>query len=216
MKDRQQDHLLDHAYDGIQEYDNPLPGWWVWLFWASVVFSVLYAMFYHFGQGESVVQQYERTMLAHYAAQSKALLAAGPITDESIAKLGSNAQMMSAAKSLFVGKCAVCHGNLGEGKIGPNLTDDYWLHGGKPTDVYKTITEGVISKGMIAWKNQLGPGEILALAAYVGSLQGTNPPNPRPPQGNKFDPAAAAVAASPATSPAAPAASGPAARPAGH
>lgn len=210
MKDLRQDHLLDHAYDGIQEYDNPLPGWWVWLFWATVIFSALYAVYYHFGQGESVEQQYERTMLAHYAAQSKALLAAGPISDESIAKLGANTQMMSAAKSLFVGKCAVCHGGLGEGKIGPNLTDDYWLHGGRPTQIYKTITEGVVSKGMIAWKNQLGPGEILALSAYVGSLRGTNPPNARPPQGDKFDPAATpasapATASTPQPAPAPPA-----------
>jgi cytochrome c oxidase cbb3-type subunit 3 len=96
--------------------------------------------------------------------------------------------MMASAKGLFALRCAVCHGPAAQGIIGPNLTDDYWLNGGKPTQIYHTITEGVPAKGMISWKSQLGAGQILALTAYVGTLRGTNPPNPKSPQGELLEP----------------------------
>jgi cytochrome c oxidase cbb3-type subunit 3 len=96
--------------------------------------------------------------------------------------------MMASAKGLFAQRCAVCHGLAGQGNIGPNLTDDYWLYGAKPTQIYHTITEGVPAKGMISWKAQLPAGQILALAAYVGTLHGTNPQNPKAPQGELVKP----------------------------
>ena len=95
--------------------------------------------------------------------------------------------MMATGASLFVSKCAQCHGNKGEGNIGPNLTDTYWLHGGKLTDIYHTVTEGVPSKGMLAWKNQLGPAEILSVSAFVGSLRDSNPSPAKEPQGKAFE-----------------------------
>ena len=180
----ERDRVFEHEYDGIREYDNPLPGWWLLLFWASILFSAWYLVYYHMGHGETVLQQYDREMLALYDVQTKQLLKLGPITDTTIEGMTQNAGMMGSAKSLFAQKCVSCHGTRAEGNIGPNLTDDYWLHGGKPTDVYKTISEGVPAKGMIAWKTQLRPGEMLALAAYVGTLHGTNPPNAKPPQGD--------------------------------
>jgi len=136
-------------------------------------------------------------MLALLDVQSQQLLKLGPITDEMIVNLRSDRTMMTAAGSTFASKCSPCHGKRGEGTIGPNLTDEFWLHGGTPTQVFRTITEGVPSKGMIAWKTQLGAGEILAMAAYVGSLAGTEPPNPKPPQGDRFEPAAPPAAAPP-------------------
>jgi len=122
-------------------------------------------------------------MLALYDIQTKQLLKLGPIDDKMIEGFAVKPDMMAAAKGLFAQRCAVCHGSRAEGNIGPNLTDDYWLYGGKPTQVYHTITEGVPAKGMIAWKAQLPAGQILALAAYVGTLHGYNPPNAKAPHG---------------------------------
>ena len=184
------DKILEHDYDGIREYDNPLPGWWMLLFWATIGFSVWYVVYYHMGHGESVQEQYEREMLALYDLQTKQLLKLGPITDTMIGGFAAKPDMMASASALFAQRCAVCHGQFAQGNIGPNLTDDYWLHGGRPTDIYRTITEGVPAKGMIAWKSQLGAGQILALAAYVGTLHGSNPPNPKAPQGDLVAPRA--------------------------
>jgi len=182
------DKVFEHEYDGIREYDNPLPGWWMLIFWATILFSAWYIVYYQWGNGESVQQQYDREMLALYDLQTKQLLKLGPITDEMISGFAAKPDMMASAQALFAGRCAVCHGNAAQGNIGPNLTDDYWLHGGRPTEVYHTITEGVPAKGMIAWKTQLGAGQILALAAYVETLHGTNPPNAKAPQGDLVKP----------------------------
>jgi cytochrome c oxidase cbb3-type subunit 3 len=127
-----------------------------------------------------------------------------------IAGLQAKSDLMTGAKQSFQQRCAVCHGKNGEGNIGPNLTDDYWLHGGRLTQIYTTISEGVPAKGMLTWKNTLGPAEMLGLAAYVGTLHGTNPPNPKPPQGDKYLPEATPAASTPTA--AAPTASGTAAR----
>jgi cytochrome c oxidase cbb3-type subunit 3 len=104
-----------------------------------------------------------------------------------------NPAMMAGAQQIYQSKCVQCHGTFGEGNIGPNLTDDYWIHGGLLTDIYHTVSEGVISKGMLAWKNQLRPAEVIAVAAYVGPLRGNPPPNPKAPQGDlqPYDPGAA-------------------------
>jgi cytochrome c oxidase cbb3-type subunit 3 len=143
------------------------------------------------GHGETVQQQYDREMLALYDLQTKQLLKLGPINDEMIGGFSAKPDMMASARGLFALRCAVCHGQQGQGNIGPNLTDDYWLYGGKPTEVYHTITEGVPAKGMISWKAQLPAGQILALAAYVGTLHGSNPPNPKAPQGDLLKPGSA-------------------------
>jgi cytochrome c oxidase cbb3-type subunit 3 len=182
-----QDELLDHNYDGIQEYDNPLPTWWVTLFWISIVFSVFYAVYYHFGHGKLAVEAYNQDMVAFYELQAEQLLALGEIKESTLLDLMEDDSMMATGASLFASKCAQCHGNKGEGNIGPNLTDEYWLHGGKLTDIYYTVTEGVPSKGMLAWKNQLGPAEILSVSAYVGALRGSNPSPAKEPQGDLFE-----------------------------
>jgi len=184
------DKVFEHEYDGITEYDNPLPGWWLFLFWATIFFSAWYLVYYQMGHGESVEQQYDREMLALYDVQMKQLLKLGPINDEMISGFAAKPDMMSSAKGLFAQRCAVCHGQLAQGNIGPNLTDAYWLHGGQPTQIYNSISEGVPAKGMIAWKTQLPAGQMLALAAYLRTLQGSNPPNPKAPQGDLSQPEA--------------------------
>ena len=183
---QQQDPLLDHEYDGIREYDNPLPAWWTTLFWITIVFAVIYFVFYGFGPGKTVVEAYNQEMVAYYDLQAQQLLALGPIKESTLLKLMDDESMIAGGAQIFQSKCAQCHAANAGGNIGPNLTDDYWLHGGKLTDIYHTITEGVPSKGMLAWKNQLSPAEILSVAAYVGSLRGSNPSPAKAPQGKLF------------------------------
>jgi len=179
------DHLLDHAYDGIQEYDNPLPRWWLALFWATIIFTPLYILYFHFGGGMLAKERYDQEMIAFYDKQAEELLALGEISEGTLVDLMADASMMNGGKKIFQAKCATCHGMFGEGGIGPNLTDDYWLHGAQLMDVYATVRDGVTAKGMLAWERQLRPAELMAVSSYVGTMLGTEPPNPKAPQGDQ-------------------------------
>ncbi len=188
MKDadtRERDRLLDHEYDGIREYDNPLPAWWTWIFVATVVFSVGYFAYYELGPGPTIIAQYEAEMLAAAEHQGPVSGVVGAPTDDSIKRLQKDAAVMATAGRVFGTRCAPCHGPQGQGLIGPNLTDDYWLHGGRPTEILRTIADGVPEKGMVPWKQQLKPAELEAMAAYIGTLHDTHPPSPKPPQGTR-------------------------------
>jgi cytochrome c oxidase cbb3-type subunit 3 len=178
-----QDHLLDHSYDGIQEYDNPLPRWWLALFWATIIFTPLYILYFHFGGGMLAIERYDQEMIAFYDKQAEQLLALGDISENTLVDLTADPSMMNGGKKIFQSKCATCHGLFGEGGIGPNLTDQYWLHGAQFMDIYETVVEGVPAKGMLAWERQLRPAELMAVSSYVGTLLGTEPPNPKEPQG---------------------------------
>ena len=178
-----QDSLLDHAYDGIQEYDNPLPRWWLAIFWLTIVFSPLYILYFHFGGGLLDTEKYDAEMIAFYDRQAEQLLALGDISEGTLVDLTADASMMNGGKKIFQTKCATCHGMFGEGGIGPNLTDQYWLHGAQLMDIYATVRDGVPAKGMLSWERQLRPAELMAVSAYVGTLLGSDPPNPKGPQG---------------------------------
>ncbi len=178
-----QDSLLDHAYDGIQEYDNPLPRWWLAIFWLTIVFSPLYILYFHFGGGLLATEKYDAEMIAFYDRQAEQLLALGDISEGTLIDLTADASMMNGGKKIFQTKCAACHGMFGEGGIGPNLTDQYWLHGAQLMDIYATVRDGVTAKGMLAWERQLRPAELMAVSAYVGTLLDSNPPNPKDAQG---------------------------------
>ncbi len=182
-----QEELRHHAFDGIQEYDNPLPTWWLVLFWLTIASAAFYLVYYHLGAGESVEGQYNRNMLVVSDMQMKEILELGPITNVTLNGLKTDQNKMLAAQALFQSKCSPCHGMRGEGNIGPNLTDDFWLHGALPTQIYTTVMEGVPAKGMLSWKTQLPIAQILTLSAYVDTLKGTSPPNPKAPQGDRFD-----------------------------
>jgi cytochrome c oxidase cbb3-type subunit 3 len=179
------DHLLDHAYDGIQEYDNPLPRWWLALFWATIIFTPLYILYFHFGGGMLAKERYDQEMIAFYDKQAEQLLALGEISEGTLVDLMADVSMMNGGKKIFQTKCATCHGMFGEGGIGPNLTDDYWIHGGQLMDVYATVRDGVTAKGMLAWERQLRPAELMAVSSYVGTLLGTDPANAKAPQGEQ-------------------------------
>ena len=185
MATRDDDRTVGHAYDGIEEYDNPLPGWWVWIFWATIVFSIGYYAYYQLGPGPSIVAEYEAESRAFAERAAAAAPRAVQVTDESITLLRRDGGAMAKARETFAARCAPCHGAAAQGIVGPNLTDEFWLHGGRPVDIARTIADGVPEKGMIPWKGQLSPEEIRALTAYIGTLAGTRPPNPKPPEGQK-------------------------------
>lgn len=180
MADEQRDHLLEHDYDGIQEYDNPMPRWWVYIFWATIVFAVLYGFnIGPFGIGQGRIASYEGDMAAAAKAHP-----GGPSLDAvALARLAKDPAALAAGKTVFTTNCAACHRADGGGMIGPNLTDQFWLHGGTLPEIYKTVNEGVLAKGMPAWGKVLKPDQVAVAAAYVSTLRGTNPPNPKPPQG---------------------------------
>jgi cytochrome c oxidase cbb3-type subunit III len=178
------DQVLDHEYDGIREYDNPLPRWWVWIWASSAIFSLAYFFHYHVsGNGQSVAVAYEVDMREARDAEAKANLAQ-PVSEESLGKLLTEPALMKDAGALFALRCAVCHGAEGQGLIGPNLTDNAWLHGsGTLPEIFAVINDGVLAKGMPAWGKQMSPIELRKLAAFVGMKRGTSVPG-KPPEGN--------------------------------
>jgi len=176
-----EEKLLDHEYDGIREFDNPPPRWWVWIWAGSFVFSIAYFFQYHLsGNGESVAAAYEADMREAREAEAKQSLAA-PITEESLGKLMADPALMNDAKALFGLRCSPCHGAQAQGVIGPNLTDNAWIHGrGTLTDIYAVIDGGVAAKGMPAWGRQLSPVEVRKVAAFVGTQRGKAVPGKAP------------------------------------
>ena len=181
----EKDELLESNYDGIQEYDNDLPQWWLALFWGGIVFGFIYVGLFHFGGWQFTSQRLEVEMAELRETQE----AMKPKVDENSLKdtllaLVSNEEQVAAGKALFVKNCAACHMAEGQGLVGPNLTDDYWIHGGEIVDIHRVIVEGVTEKGMIPWGPVLTKDEINQLAAFVWTLNGTSPPNPKEPQGD--------------------------------
>ncbi|MBS2023784.1 MAG: c-type cytochrome [Deltaproteobacteria bacterium] len=171
-----------HDYDGIREYDNPLPMWWFTTFVVCIAFGYAYWMHYEVARtGPSLMAEYQ----ADQAEAARRAAASKPLTDELLVALSKDPQTVETGAKLFSQSCAVCHGAGGEGKIGPNLTDAYWLHGPKPTDIHKVIAGGVVEKGMPAWNPVLGPERVRALAAYVLTRRGLELPG-KGPQGERY------------------------------
>lgn len=183
----EQSLIIPHEYDGIQELNNPTPGWFMYLFYATIIFAVSYLLIYHvLGVGQLQYDEYKTEMAVAAKEKAAYLAKSSDNVDENTVKLSTDATVLAAGKATFEGKCAPCHGNNGQGVVGPNLTDDYWLHGNRINDVFKTIKYGVQSKGMPTWESQLTPKQISDVANYVKSLHGTNPASPKEPQGTKM------------------------------
>ncbi|WP_094546696.1 c-type cytochrome [Rubricoccus marinus] len=182
--------IAGHTYDGIREYDNPMPGWWTALFIAGVLFAPVYLLGINvFG----FVDTYEEDLAqgqADLAARAAAWAASGPAfeTDaRALKRYADDPLMVAAGAEVFAGTCASCHGAEGQGAIGPNLTDAYWLHGGAPEEIYEVLNVGVVSKGMPAWGELLSDEERAQATAYIQSIQGTTPPNPKPREGTRYE-----------------------------
>lgn len=179
----EKDRLTDHEYDGIREYDNPLPNWWLLTFFATIMFSMLYFLHYMSGSGPSLKQELELAMEEIDRRHSSA-----PKSEFSEDELLAQMQSTDLVKAteIYEGKCAACHGNALQGVIGPNLTDEFWLHGrGTRKDIVGLIRSGIPEKGMPPWENLLKSEEIVALGALIVAKQDARPEGARPPQGEK-------------------------------
>jgi len=182
----EKDILMEHEYDGIQELDNPIPSWFMYLFYVTIVFAVCYLLIYHvFGVGQLQYDEYKTEVAQADIAKKIYLSKAANRVDENTVKLVSDPAVLAAGHTVFTQNCITCHGDHAEGKIGPNLTDDFWLHGGKINEVFKTIKYGVLSKGMPTWERQLSPKQISDVANFVKSLHDTHPAGAKAPQGVK-------------------------------
>jgi cytochrome c oxidase cbb3-type subunit III len=184
---REQDIDLGHDYDGIRELDNSLPPWWLYGFYLCILWSGIYIWFYHFSDyGQNQLQEYEIAMHeGKWEKEEKLAKSANLINEKNVNLLTDKVQIEEGQK-MFVTYCASCHLETGGGSVGPNLTDEFWIHGGGIKNVFKTIKYGVPEKGMIAWKDQMKPSEIQKLASFILSLQGTKPPVAKEAQGEKY------------------------------
>ncbi|WP_323757329.1 cbb3-type cytochrome c oxidase N-terminal domain-containing protein [Roseivirga sp.] len=185
--EEEQDILLDHDYDGIKELDNHLPPWWKALFYLSVVYAVIYLLVFHvFKTSPLQEEEYEIAMALAEATKSQKEETLVIDFDESNVPFADDAEALADGKKFFEAQCGMCHKADGGGLAGPNLTDDYWRHGGSMTNIYNTIKNGVPNTAMIAWESKLNPIRLQNVASYVKSLRGTNPPGALPPDGELY------------------------------
>lgn len=179
--EQEQDVMLDHDYDGIKELDNVLPPWWVYLFYACIVFAIVYLVRFEVYGDYTQKEEFEAEMAQADLDIKEYLKTAPDLMDKESVTLLTDAGALAEGKAIFTTNCVACHRADAGGAIGPNLTDEYWILGGGIKDVFNTLMEGGRSgKGMISWKDQLKPTEMQKVASYVLSLQGTNPKDPKP------------------------------------
>lgn len=186
--------VLDHDYDGIKELDNHLPPWWTYLFYSTIVFAVVYFFIYHVFESMPL-QTDEYNIEIAMAAEAKALNTVDSKSDidENNVVFSSDPTDLNKGFKIFKQQCVACHKDGGGGGIGPNLTDEYWLHGGSMQNIFATIKYGVPEKGMISWEPLLSPTQMRDVSSYIYTLKGTNPPNPKAAQGELYVEAAAAI-----------------------
>lgn len=184
----EKDLIIEHEYDGIQELNNPTPAWFMYLFYGTMVFAVAYLLIYHvFGIGQLQYDEYKTEVAQAEIVKKQYLSKSANLVDENTVKLVNDPTVLKQGEAIFKQTCAPCHGDHAQGVVGPNLTDDYWLHEGNIKAVFKTIKYGVPAKGMPTWEKQLSPKQISDVANYIKSLHGTNPANAKEPQGEKED-----------------------------
>lgn len=176
-----------HELDGIKEYDNPMPGWLMAIWWGSLIFSAAYLIFYalSFGEGSMEAEFRGDTQAALTAVQAH--YDANPLVTPAPAALLAGARdpaVLDIGAARFSRTCASCHGAQAQGLIGPNLTDDRWIHGGSVEQIFQSVAKGWPAKGMPPWGRVVKPEELAALVSYVRSLQGSNPPNAKPAEGD--------------------------------
>jgi len=189
--EKEADIMLDHNYDGIRELDNHLPPWWKWLFYLSIVFSIVYMVFYHLTDTLPLpLQEYENELVVAQE-QARKLQAANPVAaiDETNVTVATDAQAIADGKQTFLNNCASCHRKDGGGDIGPNLTDEYWKHGDDIKKIFTVVRHGVQGTNMIAWEGFISPEKMQNVSSYILTLRGTNPENPKKPEGEIYKPA---------------------------
>lgn len=181
---------LDHSYDGIKELDNHLPPWWKWLFYGTIGWAFVYIVVFHFSASLPLSTEEYETEMAQAEEQARRLKASQPetIIDENNLRYTADAAIIEKGKNVFANNpCGSCHRNDGGGNtIGPNLTDEYWIHGGDVKNIFNTIKNGAVDKGMPAWGKVMSAQDVRDVAFYIMSLQGTKPPDAKAPQGELF------------------------------
>ena len=177
-------YLMSHSYDGIREFDNPLPGWWSAVFLATIVFAAAYGVYYHIAdRGPTPAQRYEASLADYLARRTFSGGGGGSIvaaTEASLARDSHSDVVLEKGAQVFAERCASCHTADGRGQVGPNLTDRVQLHGASRMDILNTISNGVTGTAMIAWSQQLSAAEVNAVAAFVITLRGKNLPGKEP------------------------------------
>jgi len=185
-----EDKIL-HELDGIKEYDNPMPGWLMAIWWGSLIFSAAYLIFYALSFGEGTMEAEYRGSTQQAVTAVDAYFAANPLVPPSPADLlagAANPAVIELGRARFTKTCAACHGEQAQGLIGPNLTDDRWIHGGTVEQIFQSVAKGWPAKGMPPWGRAVKPDELAALVSYVRSIQGSTPPNARAPEGERVVP----------------------------
>lgn len=184
--EEEHDIILEHDYDGIKELDNDLPPWWLYMFYATILFAAVYLGYYELFGGDNQTDEYNQQVAEAQIAIEK-YRSTAKVVDLSNLEVSDDQAALNKGKKIFKANCAACHMVDGRGSIGPNLTDEYWILGGGIKNIYNTISEGGRDgKGMISWKNSLSPEKIQQVANYVWSLQGTNPDKAKAPEGEKW------------------------------
>lgn len=183
---KEKDLMLPEKYDNIAELDNPVPAWFNVLFGGTVAFAVIYMMIYFVWKvGDFQEVEYDKEVQYASIQQEMYLKQIASLIDEKNVKQTTDKKALAEGEKIFLSNCASCHGKKLEGGVGPNLTDQYWLHGGDINQVFVSIKKGIPTKGMIAWEKKLNPLQIQNVSSYVLKMQGTNPPNAKEPQGEK-------------------------------
>ncbi|HEY4175495.1 MAG TPA: cbb3-type cytochrome c oxidase N-terminal domain-containing protein [Kofleriaceae bacterium] len=174
--------LMTHSYDGIREYDNPLPGWWRMIFAGSIAFAAAYGFYFHVANWGETPDQHYKAQLADYESKRdvRARAEAANITEASLANAAADPRTVEHGAQLFQTRCVSCHADHAQGLIGPNLTDLRQIHGTTRMDLFQTIQNGAPGTAMIAWGEQIAPADLMSLAAYVSTLRGTNVPGKEP------------------------------------
>lgn len=180
------DQVRAHTFDGIEEFDNKLPNWWLWTLYGSIIFAFAYWIVFHTLAARDLPRAaFEKEMVAAAEAQLARAAASG-LSDESLELMATIPARLEEGRAIYAQYCVVCHADQGQGLVGPNLTDAYWIHGNRPLDIHKVVTDGVPAKGMAAWGNQLGPRRVEAVTAFVLTLRGQNVPG-KAPEGDLYE-----------------------------
>ncbi|PBQ33691.1 cytochrome C oxidase subunit III [Sphingobacteriaceae bacterium] len=185
--EEEQSIMLDHDYDGIKELDNNLPPWWKYGFYLTILIAVIYLINFHVIKTSPLqADEYKNSIKKAEAEIAEYMKNSANNVDESTVKTLTDLSDLTAGKDIFISTCSACHGKLGEGTVGPNLTDEYWIHGGSLKDIFKTIKYGWPDKGMKSWKEDFSPIQIAQLTSYIRTLKGTNPAKPKDKQGELY------------------------------